>query len=59
MARLNWSAFEDELARRRDAGRPVQFWWRDDDAGAVLPALKQLLALSKKNQIPLALAVVP
>ena len=56
---MNWSEFEDELARRRDAGRPVQFWWRDDDAGAVLPALKQLLALSSKNQIPLALAVVP
>jgi hypothetical protein len=56
---MNWSEFEDELARRRDAGRPVQFWWRDDDAGAVLPALKQLLALSNKNRIPLALAVVP
>jgi hypothetical protein len=56
---MNWSELEDELARRRDAGRPVQFWWRDDDAGAVLPALKQLLALSSKNQIPLALAVVP
>ncbi|HWM43787.1 MAG TPA: hypothetical protein VNP36_15230 [Burkholderiales bacterium] len=56
---MNWSEFEDELARRRDAGRPVQFWWRDDDAGAVLPPLKQLIELSRKKQIPLALAVVP
>lgn len=56
---MKWSEFEDELARRREAGRPVQFWWRDDDAAAVLPALKRLLALSTKNRIPLALAVVP
>lgn len=56
---MSWSEFEDELARRRDAGRPVQFWWRDDDAGAVVPPLKQLIELSKKKQIPLALAVVP
>jgi hypothetical protein len=56
---MSWSEFEDELARRRDAGRPVQFWWRDDDAGAVLPPLKQLVELSRKKQIPLALAVVP
>ena len=58
-AEMNWTEFEDALARRRDAGRPAQFWWRDDDAGAVLPSLKQLLELSRKKQIPLALAVVP
>jgi len=56
---VTWSEFEDELARRREAGRPAQFWWRDDDAGALLPSLKQLLAISRKNQTPLALAVVP
>ena len=56
---MTWSEFEDELARRREAGRPAQFWWRDDDAGALLPSLKQLLAISRKNQTPLALAVVP
>ena len=59
MAGVNWSAFEDELARRREAGRPVQFWWRDDDAAAVLPSLEQLLSISKKRQTPLALAVIP
>lgn len=56
---MNWSQFEAELARRRDAGRQVECWWRDDDAGAVLPPLKQLVELSKKKAIPLALAVVP
>ena len=59
MAGVSWSELEDELARRRDAGRPARFWWRDDDAAAVSPSLKQLLALSKKTQTPLALAVVP
>ena len=52
---MSWDEFQDELARRR----PVRFWWRDDDAGAVSPELNQLLALSQENNIPLALAVVP
>ena len=56
---MKWSEFEGELARRRDAGRPAQFWWRDDDAAAVLPSVKKLLALSKANRIPLSLAVIP
>jgi hypothetical protein len=56
---MNWTRFEAELARRRAAGQQVACWWRDDDAAAVLPPLKQLLALSKKKQIPLALAVIP
>ena len=56
---MSWREFEDALARRRDAGRPVECWWRDDDAGAVLPPLKQLVDLSRRKGIPLALAVVP
>ena len=51
---MNWSEFEAELERR-----PARFWWRDDDAGALLPSLRQLLQLSKTKQVPLALAVVP
>jgi hypothetical protein len=51
---MSWSELEAELARR-----PARFWWRDDDAGAVLPSLKELLALSKEKRVPLALAVVP
>jgi hypothetical protein len=53
------SVLADELARRRDAGRPVQFWWRDDDAAAVSSSLKKLLQISKASGVPLALAVVP
>jgi hypothetical protein len=59
MAGMSWREFEDALARRRDAGRTLECWWRDDDAGAVLPALKQLVELSRRKKIPLALAVVP
>jgi hypothetical protein len=56
---LSWRQFEAELARRRHAGRPAQFWWRDDDAGAVCPEVKKLLHLSKASAVALALAVVP
>lgn len=56
---MNWREFEDELARRRAAGRPVSFWWRDDDAGAVVPEVKQLIHLSHNLEIPLAMAIVP
>jgi hypothetical protein len=56
---VSWSAFEDALARRRDAGRPVGFWWRDDDAGAVSPDVERLILLSKRTKAPLSLAVVP
>jgi hypothetical protein len=54
-----WRPFEDELARWRDAGREVQFWWRDDDAARPEPALARLLALAQRNTIPLSLAVIP
>jgi len=56
---MSWDEFQDELARRRAAGRPVRFWWRDDDAGAVCPELKRLLLLSQETNTPLALAAVP
>jgi hypothetical protein len=59
MAEMNWREFEDDLARRRKAGRPAQFWWRDDDAAALSPALKKVIELSGKCAVPLALAVVP
>ena len=53
---MSWADLQAELRRRRDAGRPVEFWWRDDDAGPVTPELKRLLQLSNT---PLALAVIP
>jgi len=54
-----WQAFADELARWRDAGRTVEFWWRDDDAAQFTPALARLLAVARQSATPLALAVIP
>jgi hypothetical protein len=54
-----WRSFDEELARWRDAGREIQFWWRDDDATRPEPALARLLALAQRNAVPLALAVIP
>jgi hypothetical protein len=51
---LAWSRFAEEVARRK----PV-FWLRDDDAVALTPALGRLLSLGQKNNVPLALAVIP
>jgi hypothetical protein len=55
----NWQALEDEIAHWRDAGRPAELWWRDDDATDVGPVLDRLLAVQHETQAPLALAVVP
>ena len=54
-----WQAFKEECARWRDAGRALEFWWRDDDAQRPAPALDRLLALSARFEVPLALAVIP
>lgn len=56
---MTWGELETEIRRRRDAGRAVEFWWRDDDASAVSPALQRALGLSKTHAVPLALAVIP
>ena len=56
---MSWQAFEAELGRWRDAGRAVEFWWRDDDATVPTPELAQLVELSEKSAVPLALAVIP
>ena len=54
-----WRALDAEIARWRDAGRTVEFWWRDDDAQCPAPALARLIDLAAQTDIPLALAVVP
>lgn len=41
------------------AKAPVRFWWRDDDAGAISPALERLLSLSREFGAPVNLAVIP
>jgi len=55
----DWDSLREELARWRDAGREVEFWWRDDDAVQWTPALAQLVGLARRFDVPLALAVVP
>lgn len=54
-----WQVLDDELARWRDAGRSVDFWWRDDDATQWTPALERLVDLAGEMDVPIALAVVP
>jgi hypothetical protein len=56
---VTWRALEEELARWRAAGRPVEFWWRDDDATGPTAPVRQLLDLSARSGVPLALAVIP
>jgi hypothetical protein len=55
----SWQALGEEIARWRDSGRAVDFWWRDDDAAAPSAPLDRLLALAARARVPLALAVVP
>ena len=56
---MTWQALEEEMGRWRDAGRTVDFWWRDDDATVPTEPVKQLLDLSDCSAVPLALAVIP
>jgi hypothetical protein len=54
-----WAALDRELDLWAIAGHQAYFWWRDDDAVEVTPALEQLLALQDAVQVPMALAVIP
>ena len=47
------------LQQRLDAGKPVQFWLRDDDAVEPGAALDQLLDLARAHSVPLTLALIP
>lgn len=51
--------FVASLDRAAQLSPPLQFWWRDDDAVTVTPALERLLALARRHDLPLALAVIP
>ena len=59
MVSAAWRAFAAELGRWWDAGRAVEFWWRDDDATRPTPSLERLLVLASATQVPLALAAIP
>ena len=54
-----WDALACEVGLWREAGRTVEFWWRDDDACKPSAQLERLLALARSARVPLALAVIP
>ena len=56
---MNWQALELEFDAWRAADLTLPFWWRDDDAVTVTPALQQLLELSERVEIPVHVAVIP
>lgn len=51
--------FAAELDAWEAEGRVADFWWRDDDAAAVTPAFRRLLAARERAGAPLAVATVP
>ncbi len=51
-----WDALARECDAWAESGRPVELWWRDDDAIADTPALRRLLDVAT---VPLSLAVIP
>lgn len=55
----DWDSLWRELDLWRAAGRTASFWWRDDDAVAVTPALERLLSIARRAATPVALAVIP
>lgn len=57
---MAWQALNDQLTEAASAwGRPVEFWWRDDDATVVNAALGRLLDISRNHNAPLLVAVIP
>ncbi len=56
---MSWQALSDELDAWAKAGLAAEFWWRDDDAIDVTPALETLIALHRRHAVPLLLAVIP
>ncbi len=54
-----WDCVARELALWGDDLPPVRLWLRDDDAFESTQELAQLGQLTKQNNIPLTLAVVP
>ena len=59
MIEYTWDDLEYEIAATMEAGLPVAFWWRDDDAADDTPALRQLGALAASEGVPVAIAAIP
>jgi hypothetical protein len=57
--KLDWSPLHRALAACRRDNIAVPFWWRDDDAIALTPALDRLMTLSVDTDLPVHLAIIP
>ena len=55
----DWDSLKRELDLWQAEGRVATFWWRDDDAARLTPALDRLLHLKEHFDLPLSLAVIP
>ncbi len=55
----SWHDLDEELARWAGLGRRAGLWWRDDDATVPGPCLQELIELSLKSKVPVAIAVIP
>ncbi|HYM31563.1 MAG TPA: polysaccharide deacetylase family protein [Candidatus Cybelea sp.] len=54
-----WTALHAELDAWGAARKTATFWWRDDDATSLTPALEKLLDRAARHRVPLCLAVIP
>ncbi|MEO0633128.1 MAG: polysaccharide deacetylase family protein [Pseudomonadota bacterium] len=59
MSRIDWSPLRRALRQCRAAGVTPRFWWRDDDAVDVTPALERLAAMADRLGLRVHLAVIP
>lgn len=55
----DWQQLAAECRAWEAAGRTLRLWWRDDDAHRPTPPLERLLALRRRVDLPLGLAVIP
>jgi hypothetical protein len=55
----DWAQLQAEIKAWRDSGHRARFWVRDDDAITSTPELSELIELCSKEEIPIALAVIP
>lgn len=55
----DWAALRQELAIWDESDLSLPFWWRDDDAVADTPALRQLADMSSTVDCAIVVAVIP
>lgn len=55
----DWRDLSHEFDAWAEEGRPATFWWRDDDAVEVTPALEKLFQTADNAETPISLAVIP